>query len=222
MVTTSRYFRLGIVALLVSVSAVARAEAQNAPQYVQSRPVEGSHAWDSDGSCYVFAGNRWVRDGYFRSFPVPSNRHLYDLFSHGQFLKRVDTSLPGWTQELPAAHLAASSLISWVRYRVNTTPTEANVQALLKSTNQWVSLAQLRAASAHTQPALGGGNPAGIVGGTTAPGAGRVVNPPAIPAGNPAGIVGGTTAPGAGRVVDTPPIVGNPAAIVGGGSFAPE
>ena len=176
--------RIGGVAMLALVLVGGSAVSATAQmQYVQSRPVRGSYAWHSDNWYYQQQGGRWVRTGYRRVFPNPANPHVYDIYASGQFLKRVDTSQPGWVKELPAANLAASSVVSWTARQVNTTATEANTWFLIKASNQWTTVARLRAAQSQAQaPAAGGvqtGNFMNTLGGVTGPVI-TIVNPSGV------------------------------------------
>jgi hypothetical protein len=183
-----------------AILVIAFAAATTAPAHAGAAPAqaEGSHVWGSDGWCYVLQQGRWVRMNYFRQFVYQNNDKVFDLYQNGQLLKRVDVSTPGWIKELTPAYSAPSSAVGWYMYPANQTPNEANLFFLVKATNQWVSLAQLKAGVSAAPPAAATGNPASILGG---PGS-------ALPSNNPAAILGG---PGS-----TLPCVNNPACFIGG------
>ena len=61
-------------------------------QYGQQRVAEGSHVWGNDDWCYVVRGGRLVRTSYFRVFPDPTNRRVFNIYQNGRFLRRVGAS----------------------------------------------------------------------------------------------------------------------------------
>jgi hypothetical protein len=172
---------------------------------IYARQVEGAQAWGQDGWSYQYLRGHWVRTALFRSFPVPKNANIYDLFHNGQFLKRVDVGEPGWTKEIPAAHFATTSALSWVAYRTNVPVNESNLFFVVKATNQWTTLPLIKAAAAASKGAQGPrvtGNTAGTLGGSPAyiPG----VSPGSILGGAPAYIPGNTPGSYIGGTVPTP------------------
>jgi hypothetical protein len=76
-------------------------------QYVQTQAAEGSHIWRQDNWCYVVHGGRLVRTSYFRTFPDPRNRNVFDIFDNGRYLRRVTLSVqrPAETRQSGEAQL---------------------------------------------------------------------------------------------------------------------
>ena len=179
---TNRMFVMAALVGSTLFSAAVPAAAQ--VQQVASRPAEGSHAWGSDGWCYVVQGGRWYRTGFYRSFPMANNPHVFDLYENGRFSKRVNVGDPRYYQEMPAANFAATSYVSWVRHPARGQVTAATVEVFVKNWGRWVTLQQVQALTAQqaAQPAYNPNNPllaASVVGGTQtlAPGSGTVMNP---------------------------------------------
>jgi hypothetical protein len=154
-------------ALAIGIGLAAPVAAQHSPQRVQSAPAAaGSHAFHSDGWCYVFDGRQWQRTEWRRTYPDGRNPHLYDLHQGQVWVKRIDTSRPGWIAELSPSMRAPAS---WLMYPVNTRLTAENVFVLLHQ-RQWVTLAQLQAlASGRANLPITGdgisGLQAGVLGG---------------------------------------------------------
>ena len=167
--------RIGVVVMALGLLGGSASSATAQMQYVQSRPVQGSYAWHQDGWYYRQQGGQWLRTNYRRVFPNPANPHVYDVYDNGRFLKRIDTSQPGWVKELPAANLAASSAVSWTARPVNIAVTEANTWLLLKATNRWTTAARMRAARAPFQVPAGGGVQTGLYSGTLGGVSGAVI-----------------------------------------------
>jgi hypothetical protein len=159
----------GIVgaALAIGIGLGSSVSAQRYPQRVQSAPAAvGSYAWQNDGWCYVFDGRQWQRTEWRRTYPDGRNPHIYDLYQGRSWVKRVDTSRPGWIGELWPSKPAPGS---WLLYPTNTQLTAANVFVLVHQ-RQWVTLAQLQAmASGRANLPITGdgisGYQGGVVGG---------------------------------------------------------
>lgn len=123
--TTTLVRRIVSLCFVLSVAAgglanPAPAQAQNG----QQRAAEGSHVWAEDGWLYVIQGGRMVRTGYFRVFPDPTNRTVFNIYQNGQFLRRVVAS------PQPAAG------------NRQTVSAEAEVQRLIDQLNQLTAAAK--------------------------------------------------------------------------------
>lgn len=75
---------VGLAGLAIPASAQA--------QYGHQRVAEGSHVWGDDGWCYVMQRGRLLRTAYFRVFPDPRNRAVFNLYENGRFVRQVVAS----------------------------------------------------------------------------------------------------------------------------------